>query len=376
MADDFTAVVKQHMEQRGLGLRGLARRLGCNPGTLSKIVNGLRACGPDLAGRIDDELGASGRIVRAAAVHPSPAAGIAVPLLQPGDTGPAEQLTAFLRSVSESDNLFGPRRLIGVIREHINLIAELRKDAAGTDGRQLIGIQGRYAETLAWLYQDSADWRGAQYWLDRALEWAFMSGDTQQAAFALSRKSQLAGDMRDPVAAVDLADAAARLVGGGRLLAAGASYQAHGHALAGREADAFRVLDTAREIAAGPPDSPDAPWSPWLDTGYVDVQRARCLTVLGSPEQAVPLFERAISQTPANLRRDRGVYTARQAVAQVLAGDTAAAAGSGMTALSVLRLTGSGRISAELRDLDAALKPQKADPAAAAFRRAFASARS
>jgi tetratricopeptide (TPR) repeat protein len=375
MADDFTAVVKQHMKQRGLSLRELAKRLAYNPGSLSKIINGLRSCSPDLASRIDNELGAGGRIARAAA-QPPPPGDITVPLLLPGDISPAEQLTVFLRSVSESDNLFGPRRLIGVVREHISLIAELRKDATGADGRQLIGIQGRYAETLAWLYQDSADWHGARYWLDRALEWAFMSGDTQQAAFALARKSQLAGDMRDPVAAVDLADAAARLVGGGRLLAAGASYQAHGHALAGRGTDALRVLDTAREIAAGPADAPDAPWSPWLDTGYVDVQRARCLTVLGSPEQAIPLFEQAISQAPPQLRRDRGVYTARQAVAQARAGDTAAAAGSGMTALSVLKLTGSGRISTELRDLDAALKPRKADPAAAAFRRAFASARS
>jgi transcriptional regulator with XRE-family HTH domain len=371
---DFTEVVRRYMTERGTTLRALARAAPCDPSHLSRVLNGKQPPSRQLAAALDAALGAGGEVTAAATAAQAP--GITVPLLLSGDIGPAEQLLAFLRSVSESDNLFGPRRLIGVVREHIDLIAELRKDATGADGRQLTGIQGRYAETLAWLYQDSADWREARYWLDRALEWAFMSGDTRQAAFALARKSQLAGDMRDPVAAVDLADAAARLGGGGRLLAAGASYQAYGHALAGRETDALRVLDAAREIAAGPADAPEAPWTPWLDTGYVDLHRARCLTVLGAPGQAVPLFEQAISQAPAQLRRDRGVYTARQAVAQALSGDTAAAAGSGMTALSVMRLTGSGRISAELRDLDAALKSQKGDPAAVAFRRAFASARS
>jgi hypothetical protein len=106
-------------------------------------------------------------------------------------------------------------------------------------------------------------------------------------------------DMHDPVAAVDLAEAAARLAGDGtRLRAAGAAYQAHGHALAGNSAACLRTLDEARDIAAGPDDDPAGPWANWLSAGYVDIQRARCLTALGGYEEAAGLFRETLVGIP------------------------------------------------------------------------------
>ena len=57
-----------------------------------------------------------------------------------------------------------------------------------------------------------------------------MAGDQQWTAqLTLARKSQLAGDMHDPIGAIDLAEAAARLATHGtRIGAAGAAYKAHG----------------------------------------------------------------------------------------------------------------------------------------------------
>jgi hypothetical protein len=370
MDDDFAVVVKRHMDGQGLTLRALARQLPYDPGNLSRILRGKKACPADLAARLDEVLGSGSAITDAAALPLSGAAPGPVPLLLPGDASPARELLGHLRSVGDMDNLFGPRRLLRHVREHIALIEELRKDVTGADGRELLGVLARYSETLAWLHQDMADWKAADYWLDRSLQWAHMCGDMQLAAFSLARKSQLAGDMRDPVAAVDLADAARRLAGGG-LLAVGASYQAHGYALAGNEAASLSALDTAREIASALEDDPEAPWAPWLGPGYVDMHQARCQTVFGHHGRAVPLFERALAGISPALRRDRGVCLARQSLAQARAGDTDGAAATGMTALSVLTLTGSGRIAADLRDLDTTLRRRKAHPE---FGRALAAA--
>lgn len=271
--------------------------------------------------------------------------------------------------LSDSDNLFGPRHIIPVVREHIKKIQQLRYGLNGrADGRDLLCVQAQYAETLAWLLQDSADFRGAQYWLDCALEWAHMAGDQQWTAFTLSRKSQLAGDMHDPIGAIDLAEAAARLAGNGtRLRAAGATYEAHGHALAGDGVSCLRVLDQAHEMVAGDDNDPATPWTPWLTTGYVETQRARCLTTLGDHKQAAQLFRYAIADIPATLRRDRGVYIAREGIAHAGAGDPDQAADAGMRALSIAHIAQSGRIVTELRRLDTALRRWDTVPSVSEF---------
>ena len=104
---------------------------------------------------------------------------------------------------------------------------------------------------------------------------------------------------------------------------------------------------------------------PWLSTGYVEIQRARCLTTLGDHQQAAQLFRDAIGDIPRSLRRDRGVYIAREAMAHANANDPEQAADAGMRALAIPQITHSGRITTELRRLDTALRRWKTVPRAA-----------
>lgn len=374
----YAPELRRLMTDRGTGVRELARQVPCSPAYISQLRNGSRAPSPQIAARIDKLLGCKGKLAALAAAEPGEESGARVPLWQvpdsTDDVNPVEHLTRFRAVLTDHDNLFGPRSLIPVVRDHLVLIRELRQGRAGTDGRDLLILQARYAETLAWLCQDSADFPAAQYWLDRALEWAHMAGDMQWAAFVLARKSQLAGDMQDPASAVDLADAAARLAGTGtRLRAASAAYQAHGLALAGNHEACERTLDEAEEIASSPEEEPAAPWAGWLSEGYVQTQRARCLDILGEHGAAIPLFEQAITGIPPSLRRDRGVYLAREAVARAGAGDPDGAAGTGIQAVAIARSTQSGRIVTELRRLDASMRRWKASSAAGEFREALAS---
>ncbi len=55
------------MAERGMSLRGLARAATYDPSHLSKVLNGRKPCTPQLAARLDDVLGAGGKIRDAAA---------------------------------------------------------------------------------------------------------------------------------------------------------------------------------------------------------------------------------------------------------------------------------------------------------------------
>ncbi len=378
------------MTARRIGVRELASRSHYSAGYISNLRSGRKQPSPQCGAELDHILRAAGELAAlaaslpehghapeplgfpdlASAAHVQPFA--LTDLAVTDEVSPVEHLIRLRSVISEHDNIFGPRTLIPVVRDQLALIHQLRDSRNGADGSQLLMLQAQYAETLAWLYQDSTDFRSARFYLDRALEWAHMAGDLQWAAFVLARKSQLAGDMHDPASAVDLAEAAARLARNAtRLRAAGAAYQAHGHALAGNPAACLRTLDEAHEIAAGPDDHPSVPWAGWLSTRYVDIQRARCMDVLGRHPEAARLFDEAITDIPPALRRDRGVYLARQAVAYAGAADLDSASRAGIRAARIARITGSGRIVVELRRLDTSLRRSKTGPARD-FHEAFA----
>ncbi|MFD0275649.1 DNA-binding protein [Kitasatospora sp. NPDC127111] len=279
----------------------------------------------------------------------------AKPLLSP-DLHPVENLRQLRKSLVECDNVLGPREVIASAQDHLRLIQQLRREAAGRDRQGLMQVQAEYAEFSSWLYQDSGDHRAAQYWADRALDWSNAAGDHELTVYITARKAQLAGDMKESLDAIDLAESAQRIAPpGGRLLAMATVYAAHGHALLGDELACQRAYDEALELVIGPKDVPVSRGR-WLEAAYVEAQRARSLAVLGHYEAAVSGFDQAIRALPASFRRDRGVYLARSAGAQLRAVGPSQAAMTATEALSVAVVTGSGRIFGELASLDGQLQ--------------------
>lgn len=285
----------------------------------------------------------------------------------------AEHFRQLRSTLIDSDNLLGPRHVIPAVRSHMEGIGQLRERHAGADGRDLLHVQAEYGEFLSWLCHDTGDFPAAQYWLDRSLEWSQAVADREMTAYFLVRKSQLAGDMRNPATAVGAADAAARAAKGSRRLqAAAATFAAHGHAVAGQQAECLRAIATAHTRAAVLDDGPAPQWAPWLDRTYIEAQRARCLSVLGKHREAAHIFAQAIRSLPSSYRRDRGVYLAREAVAHARAREPEEAAAAGLGAMVIAQETGSGRVISELANLSAVLAPWKNIPAAAGFRDALA----
>jgi tetratricopeptide (TPR) repeat protein len=305
---------------------------------------------------------------------PTPMKSGALAAVDTGDISPIEHLRHMRRVFVDSDNLLGPAHIIPAVQGYIPLIQRLRSGRQGADRRALLHLQAEWAEFAGWLHQDSGDFRSAQYWLDRALEWTHAVEDQEMAVYVMARKSQLAGDMHDPVSAVDLADAAATMaVPGSRLQATARTYEAHGHALGGGSAASLRALDEARSLVSELEDREEPAWATWLDGAYVDVQQARCLSVLGKHERAAAVFQQAIRDLSPAYRRDRGVYLAREALAHAGAHDPEQAAAAGLQALAIAEETGSGRIIYELATLDDGLTPWARVPAVSEFREALTS---
>ncbi len=287
---------------------------------------------------------------------------------------PVENLRQLRNVLIDQDNLLGPGHVLPTAQGQIALIQQLRQQRGGSDRRPLLQLQAQFAEFVGWLCQDIGDFGAAQYWTSRALEWAHAVGDQDMVTYIFARKSQLAGDMLDPVEAVDLADAARNIARPcSRLLAIGPTYAAFGHALQ-RDTDACeRALGEARGLLAEVDDDPASPWAPWLDQSYIEGQAARCYTRLGQYGRAMTAFRHALDTLPRQYYRDRGVYLARWAQTYAGAGDPEQASTVGMEALAVAQRTRSHRIVTELGYLDNALGRWRTVPAVAEFQDALGS---
>ena len=106
------------------------------------------------------------------------------------DTRPAERFQIALRTLRDTDNLFGPRDVIPLAMRQLAVMRDLSAALRGRDNRELMLPQIQFADLLGWLYQDTCDFDAALHWLDRALEWARVLGDQDCIAFILARKSQ------------------------------------------------------------------------------------------------------------------------------------------------------------------------------------------
>ena len=94
---------------------------------------------------------------------------------------------------------------------------------------QVLQLGARYAESAAWLHEDSGDLAGSRYWTGRSMEWALEAGDRLMMSWVLYRRGEHAAADGDAASATGLA-AAARREGGdlpGPMLAAIFQQEAH-----------------------------------------------------------------------------------------------------------------------------------------------------
>jgi hypothetical protein len=276
--------------------------------------------------------------------------------------------------LARHDAMFGPHDVLDTARHELGLIAEHRKVARGELRIDLLRVEARWAEFASWLSNDAGDWRGRDFWGERALRLAREAEYPDLVAWVLLWRSRWATERHDVRPAITFAQAAGRTAGiSDRIRALCALKEAHGHALANDTvlcehslADAHGLLDhdTAEDDPYGRVGRHN------VTPPYLLADEARCWLWL-RPRKAIVMFEDASRLWPHDRTSHRGVHQARLALACAAAGEPDRAAAEGIEALELARATKSHLNVRELKRLDHQLAAYDL-PAAADFREAFA----
>ena len=99
-----------------------------------------------------------------------------------------EHLRDMWHSLVRADNLFGPRHALTSVHQQLSILESLLEYARGAQRSELLRLAAQYAESAAWLHEDSADMPNAIKWTSQAMEWATESGDQAMVTWTLFRK--------------------------------------------------------------------------------------------------------------------------------------------------------------------------------------------
>jgi tetratricopeptide (TPR) repeat protein len=264
----------------------------------------------------------------------------------------------------KTHNLLGPRFALAEVRNQISVLQSLLSSVGDEQRARVVRLGAQYAESAAWLYEDSGDMKRARQWTLQALEWAYETGDHKMLAWTGYRRSQQAAVVGAANAAevIGLARAARRDEDqlGAPMRAALRVQEACGRALDGDERGSQDLIDEAHEWAANDTDG-DARGGhgSFCTAGYIEVHRAGCWLTLGQPRTALELFEQAIPTLPAVYQRDRAAALSRMAMAYVKVERPEVAARTAQAALPMARDAGSRRILSEVQQVGAELVPHR-----------------
>lgn len=262
----------------------------------------------------------------------------------------------------KTDNLFGPRFALASVLNEITVVEALSSALRGEQRLEIVRLGAQYAESAAWLYEDSGDLVQARHWTSRAMEWAYESGDERMLAWTSFRRSQQAVATGEVAQVIGLAQAARRHEGqlATPTRAAIRVQEAYGHALDGHEQASQRLLDEAHTWAASDTDG-DARGGhgSYCTPSYIEIQRANCWLTTGKPKKAITLYEEGLSALPTVYQRNRAAALSQLAVAYLADGQLEQAASTAHTALPVARSSGSRRILEEIKSVSKKLAPHR-----------------
>ena len=261
-----------------------------------------------------------------------------------------------LDSCAVNDGRSGPRQSLPIVLGLIAAIEKMAAESKSAARRDLLRVGAYAAEFAGWLYRDVCVPERANYWRDRATEWAQVSGDATMQGYVLLKKSQAAWDERDGLRMLTLAEAVQegpwRLPP--RVRAEAEQQQARGHAMLSGDlalvksklSEARGLLDQDR-TAAGTPETEIAAH---YDEALFGLQVAICYCEAAQPETSLELYDRWLSRETFS-KRDYGYFLALKGAAHAMAGEPDNAAAAGLDAFSLARQTESVRTVQEVTRL-------------------------
>jgi transcriptional regulator with XRE-family HTH domain len=403
--EDLWDIAIPYLERRGMSVRALSKAVYRDNSVLNRVLHGKKKCGAALARDIDKAIGADGEFVKAAARIDS-ASSLASPVnsLKTAEELKAKRLAEQLRrsflagglaaltlpalgldelkhiaaavvnaqryadndivdyfkrqlgSCAANDGRRGPRQSLPIVLGLIAAIEKIATDAKPATRRDLLNVGAYASEFAGWLYRDVCVPELANYWRDRAIEWAQVSGDSTMQGYVLLKKSQAVWDERDALRMLTLAEAAQegpwRLPA--RVRAEAAQQQARGHAmLNGNLALVESTLSEARSLLDQDRANSDARTTEiaaHYDEALFGLQVAICYCEAGQPERSLELYDRWLSPETFS-RRDYAYFLALKGEAHAIAEEPDNAATAGLAAFSLARETESVRTVQEVTRL-------------------------
>jgi transcriptional regulator with XRE-family HTH domain len=364
-AGTFGVLLTKFMDERGVGVRELARQTNFDSAYISKVRIGSKKPSPRMAEVLDSTLSANGKLAEAEhriaeevaasrtprpfrvygsvslAPHPDFYDRLTRVVEKRASVDPQviawmERCLAEHRRVEDS---IGAEPLIEIIGSQLSVATGLARETTGRLSDSVVDLAAQYAQFMAWLCNDLGNKGAALAWYDRAQDWAIEAGDANMAATTLSMKAHLAWSAGDAVRCVRLGEAARWHDNRTSIGVQGMATQmiARGHALDSDADKAHRAIDEAESLvssaASHPEDEP--PWMYFYGETWLMAQRGMIETELaerkvGNPRHAVALLGKALKDLPESYRRDRAWYGTMLARAHAAANDYDAAVGTAL----------------------------------------------
>jgi transcriptional regulator with XRE-family HTH domain len=405
--DNFGAELRRRRQEAGLSLNQLAERVHYHKGHLSKVENGRKPPGEELARQCDAVLLAGGELL-ALACQAAPAApelvgipditetwtlhqaadqtmfmpgpggnGLTLPTALVSEVGSRATLSesgiaSFARILAEYRQLgqhTGPSALLPGLIVQTKVLMSAVCQAAEPMQVRLAGLAAQYAEYTGWLAQEAGDDRAAIWWTNLAVQLAFQAGQQDMAPHALVRRALISMYREDGRRTIDLAVQAQQdTAASPRVRGLAAQREAQGHALLGDHLSCQRALDRAAalltadaaqaqnrcdtELALGPTTVPD----------LVQMAAGWCLLDLGRPAQSASILDGVVAAISETAHRSRARYGARRALAYSMAREIDHACALTGEVLESAERIDSATIRTELRSLRRSLSRWSAHP--------------
>jgi transcriptional regulator with XRE-family HTH domain len=351
----FGSELRRRRIAAGMSLTELGRLTYYSRGYLSKIENGLKRPGPDLARLLDAALDASGALsrtllstaerretappligvdpwlltltpegsfvfdARGPAAEPKPDYRI----LHWSMSSPGQARNAALSPVASYHAIFDHVRAIGqvagpaaVLPVLVTLTGTLRAMARHGTNPEILALAARFAEYTGWMAQEKGNDAAALWWTGQAAQLATAGGDDDLAAYGYVRRALIALYRRHPHDTVALAQRARDKARGPRVRGLAAQREAQGHALAGDAQACRRALTEARTLLseAEKIGSSITPLGTTTVVDSVEMTRGWCLPDLGRPVEAARVLSTEIARLPSDAHRTRARYGIRLAL--------------------------------------------------------------
>lgn len=287
----------------------------------------------------------------------------AVPMPASGRIGMSDVTRVYdvIRHLHQHDDRYGGDTLADQAGAYLQHVRDaMRRCVYGQRvEKALYTAMGELAASAGWFAFDAGDQHGARQHYNEALRCALLAGDRLLQVRVWNSLAIQALYVGQVAESATIAHAALDVLGrrSPRLVSLLQARAAVGHARCGERGQAGRALAQAETALDRAEREPAPPWLAFFGPAELSGLASVVHFHLGHLEAAEDSALDALSAMPAQYGRNRCYYTVHLAMCQFASRNVEEAADTASKALELLSLVRSPRVTGQLRQLDARLRP-------------------